>query len=177
MNLQNLINDVPVEGEYTLEGLDFITSGDQYLSFKLAEECYAVDILAVEEIRSWQEPTIIPNAPKEVIGVINMRGTIVPIVDLRIKFNVGQVSYTPTTVVIVLAIDTVDALRKVGFVVDAVEDVINAKAEEVKPYFELSGGIASRFVEGQINVNQAIVTVVNLRALHQFNDQSEVAYE
>jgi len=80
MDIQALAQDVPIEGEYTMEGVDFITSGEQYLTFLLSQEQYAVDILCVEEIRSWEQPTKIPNAPSYVKGVINMRGIIVPIV-------------------------------------------------------------------------------------------------
>lgn len=177
MNLQSLIDDVPVEGEYTLEGLDFITSGDQYLSFKLDDETYAVEILAVEEIRSWQTPTLIPNAPKDVKGVINMRGTIVPIIDLRIKFNVGEAHYDPMTVIIVLTIDCVDSTRKMGFVVDAVEDVINAQTSDIKPYFDIAGGIDSKYIEGLVNVNNAIVSLISLRPLHHLNDEQGASYE
>ena len=92
MDIQMLAEEVPVEGEYSLEGIDFITSGEQYLTFLLAKEQYAVDILCVEEIRSWENPTRIPNSPSYIKGVINMRGIIVPIVDLRMKFNITQIS-------------------------------------------------------------------------------------
>lgn len=170
MNLQSMVNEVPVEGEYTLEGIEFITSADQYLSFKLDDEIYAVEILAVEEIRSWQPPTLIPNAPSHVKGVINMRGTIVPIIDLRAKFNVGTVTYTPITVVIVLSIETEERTKKMGFVVDAVEDVINAPKEEIKPYFALSGGVDSKYIDGLINVNDGVVSLINLRTLHALDD-------
>ena len=77
MNIQAMAKDIPVEGEHSIEGVDFITSGDQYLTFLLEKEQYAVDILCVEEIRSWENPTIIPNAPGYIKGVINMRGVIV----------------------------------------------------------------------------------------------------
>lgn len=177
MNLQHLKDEIPVEGEVTLEGIDFITSADQYLSFLLADESYAVEILAVEEIRSWQKPTIVPNSPPEVMGVINMRGTIVPIIDLRVKFSIGEATYNQMTVIIVLSIEGNESTRKMGFVVDAVSDVVNASKEEVKPYFALAGGLDSQFVEGLVNVNSTVISLLNLTALHELDNHQGVKYE
>ena len=167
MNIQALADEIPVQGEHTLAGLDFITSGDQYLTFMLAKEHYAVDILCVEEIRCWENPTIIPNAPDHIKGVINMRGIIVPIVDLRQKFNIGELQYTATTVVIVLTIELVDEERKktIGFVVDAVSDVLNVEPNEVKPAPTFGTGIPIDFVNGLVNVGDGVVTVLNVNAL------------
>ena len=79
------------EGE--LEGIDFISSGEQFLSFILGKEHYAVDILCVKEIRGWENPTMIPHSEVYMKGVINIRGVIIPIVDLRLRFSVGEVMY------------------------------------------------------------------------------------
>lgn len=177
MNLQSLTNEVPVEGEYSLEGIDFITSADQYLSFKLGDESYAVEILAVEEIRSWQKPTLIPNSADDIKGVINMRGTIVPIIDLRIKFNISQADYSPMTVIIVLAIESENTTRKMGFVVDAVDDVINAQKDEIKPYFALAGGLDSQYIEGLVNVNNMVISLLNLTSLQVLNLEHGAHYE
>ena len=92
----------------------------EFLSFQLGTEEYAIDILKVQEIRGYEQPTSIANAPPFIKGVINLRGVIVPIVDLRIKLGLGSVEYTPFTVVIVLNV----AKRVVGIVVDSVSDVI-----------------------------------------------------
>jgi purine-binding chemotaxis protein CheW len=91
----------------------------EYLTFTLGSEEYAIDILKVQEIRGYEQPTLIANSPPFIKGVINLRGTIVPIVDLRIKFNLGKIEYTPFTVVIILNV----AGRVIGTVVDSVSDL------------------------------------------------------
>jgi purine-binding chemotaxis protein CheW len=165
MDIQALAKDIPEQGEQSLEGIDFISSGKQYLTFLLGEEQYAVDILCVEEIRSWEQPTVIPNAPKYVKGVINMRGIIVPIIDLRLRFKVGQPEYSELTVVIVLTVEVDDHTRTIGFVVDAVSDVLNAEDEEIKksPYF--GGLVPQSFIAGLINVGAKVVTLLNVETL------------
>ncbi|GAA0818939.1 chemotaxis protein CheW [Colwellia sp. D2M02] len=167
MNIQAMAQEIPPEGEHSLEGIDFIISGDQYLTFLLADEQYAVDILCVEEIRSWEKPTIIPNAPLCIKGVINMRGVIVPIVDLRIKFHVGEAVYLDTTVVIVLTYQSEDKSRTIGFVVDAVSDVLNVEEQEIKPAPAFGGSVAQQFIEGLINNDTNIVTLLNVAQLQQ----------
>nr|WP_252738810.1 chemotaxis protein CheW [Colwellia sp. D2M02] len=162
-----MAQEIPPEGEHSLEGIDFIISGDQYLTFLLADEQYAVDILCVEEIRSWEKPTIIPNAPLCIKGVINMRGVIVPIVDLRIKFHVGEAVYLDTTVVIVLTYQSEDKSRTIGFVVDAVSDVLNVEEQEIKPAPAFGGSVAQQFIEGLINNDTNIVTLLNVAQLQQ----------
>jgi purine-binding chemotaxis protein CheW len=165
MDIQMLAEEVPVEGEYSLEGIDFITSGEQYLTFLLANEQYAVDILCVEEIRSWENPTRIPNSPRYIKGVINMRGIIVPIVDLRMKFNIGEAIYSETTVVIVLTVETEEKTRTIGFVVDAVSDVLNVETNEIKPAPAFGGCVPQNYLDGLVNVGENVVTILNVKAL------------
>jgi len=167
MNIQEMAGDVPVEGEHSLEGIDFITSGDQYLTFLLDEEQYAVDILCVEEIRSWEIPTKIPNAPSYVKGVINMRGIIVPIIDLRLKFTIGEAVYLETTVVIVLTYQDEESARTIGFVVDAVSDVLNAEQSDIKPAPVFGGCVGQQYIDGLINSEAKVVTLLNVLALQQ----------
>jgi purine-binding chemotaxis protein CheW len=167
MNIQAMAQDIPVEGEHSIEGVDFITSGDQYLTFLLADEQYAVDILCVEEIRSWETPTKIPNAPGYIKGVINMRGVIVPIVDLRLKFGIGEASYLETTVVIVLTYQNDDKSRTIGFVVDAVSDVLNVESVDIKPAPAFGGCVSQQFIDGLINSEQKVVTILNVAHLQQ----------
>src|SRR6185369_18058551 len=104
---------------------DQLTS--EFLTFTLGDEEYAIDILKVQEIRGYEPPTMIANAPPFIKGVINLRGIIVPVVDLRIKFNLGKIEYTPFTVVIILNV----AGRVVGAVVDAVSDVISLTPAQI----------------------------------------------
>ena len=101
----------------------------EFLAFKLGDEEYGIDILRVQEIRSYEQPTAIANAPSFMKGVVNLRGTIVPIIDMRLKFSLSNASYDDFTVVIVLNIGK----RVVGMVVDAVSDVISLSPENIRP--------------------------------------------
>jgi len=115
------------------------TSIREFLAFKLGAEEYGIDILRVQEIRSYEAPTRIANAPPFVKGVVNLRGVIVPIVDLRLKFNLERADCNSVTVVIVLNI----AERVMGVVVDAVSDVITLASEHLRPVPEFNSAVAS----------------------------------
>src|SRR5205085_4790837 len=110
---------------------------NQYLSFRLGREEYGIDILRVQEIRSYEAPTRIANAPHFIKGVVNLRGVIVPIVDMRLRFALADVQYNAFTVVIILNI----ASRTVGMVVDSVSDVLELANEEIKAAPEFNGAI------------------------------------
>ena len=116
-----------------------VTNIREFLAFKLGAEEYGIDILRVQEIRSFERPTRMANAPEHILGVVNLRGVIVPIVDMRIKFNLSTVNYDTFTVVIILNIGT----RVVGMVVDGVSDVITLSPEQLRPVPELSSAIGS----------------------------------
>ncbi len=106
-----------------------LTDIREFLAFKIANEEYGVDILRVQEIRSYEKPTTIANAPEHLKGVVNLRGVIVPIIDLRIKLGVAEVQYDHLTVVIVLSIGQ----RVVGAVVDSVSDVLTLEPSQLRP--------------------------------------------
>ena len=108
--------------EPTKEGSHIDEVGDQYLTFNLADEDYGIDILRVQEIRGWDEVTRLPNAPEYVRGVVNIRGTIVPVYDLRLKFHMPFREYTQNTVVIVIKTETPSGSKSIGVVVDAVAE-------------------------------------------------------
>jgi len=116
----------------------------EYLTFTLGEEEYAIDILKVQEIRGYDQPTLIANTPPFIKGVINLRGIIVPIVDLRLKLNLPRVEYTPFTVVIILNV----AGRVVGAVVDSVSDVLRLTPDEIRTAPEFSGAFDTRYIVG-----------------------------
>ena len=105
---------------------------DQYLTFMLNGEEYGVDILRVQEIKGWIPTTKIPNTPDYIRGVMNLRGAIVPIIDLRQRFAMPAIDYTATTVVIVLKVHNAGAERTIGFVVDAVSDVYNVSPDQFR---------------------------------------------
>ncbi len=116
----------------------------EFLSFKLGDEEYGIDILRVQEIRGYEQPTRIANAANFVKGVVNLRGVIVPIVDMRIRFGLAEVQYNGTTVTIVLNING----RTVGMVVDSVSDVLELDAAQIKAAPELNCAIDANFITG-----------------------------
>ncbi|MDZ4074354.1 MAG: chemotaxis protein CheW [Hylemonella sp.] len=118
------------------------TSIREFLAFKLGREEYGVDILRVQEIRSFEPPTRMANAPAFILGVVNLRGVIVPIIDMRIKFGMEEVKYDSFTVVIVLNIGK----QVIGMVVDGVSDVMTLTPEQLRPVPEFSGVIDNNHV-------------------------------
>jgi purine-binding chemotaxis protein CheW len=116
----------------------------EYLSFKLGAEEYGIDILKVQEIRGYEQPTRIANAPHFIKGVVNLRGVIVPIVDMRLRFGLPDVKYDSFTVVIILNV----AHRTVGMVVDSVSDVLELPAGQIKPAPEFNGAIDAAYITG-----------------------------
>ena len=137
------------------------TSLREFLAFKLGPEEYGIDILRVQEIRSYEEPTSIANAPAFVKGVINLRGVIVPIVDMRLKFNLDTVSYDSFTEVIVLNIGN----RVMGMVVDAVSDVITLTPEQLRPVPEFNSAIESDHLLAIGTIAQRMVILVDIEKL------------
>ena len=131
----------------------------------MADEEYGVDILAVQEIRGWEEATMIPNAPEYIRGVINLRGTIVPIMDLRIRFGLKQVEYSPVTVVIILKVENTNGERVMGIVVDVVSDVYTISDESTRRPPELTEDKNSGFIKGLVNVNEKMVILLDVNEL------------
>jgi len=133
----------------------------EYLTFTLAGETYGIDILKVQEIRGYDAVTRIANAPEFVKGVINLRGVIVPIIDLRIKFKVGEVSYHQFTVVII-----VNVLGKVvGIVVDGVSDVVELSGDQIKPPPDFGGALDTRYLTGLGTLNDEMLILVDIEKL------------
>ena len=116
----------------------------EYLSFKLGAEEYGIDILKVQEIRGYEQPTRIANAPSFIKGVVNLRGVIVPIVDMRMRFGLADVQYNAFTVAIILNV----AGRTVGMVVDSVSDVLELDNSQLRPAPEFHGAVDSSYITG-----------------------------
>lgn len=133
----------------------------EFLTFTLGDEEYAIDILKVQEIRGYEKPTLIANAPTFIKGVTNLRGTIVPIIDLRIKFNLGKVEYTAFTVVIILNL----AGRVVGVVVDSVSDVIMLTPAEIRPAPDFSATFDTKYIRGLAKHEERMVIVTDIEKL------------
>lgn len=151
--------------ELMTQGSAAINDGDavasEYLTFTLGSEEYAIDILKVQEIRGYEKPTLIANAPSFIKGVINLRGIIVPIVDLRIKFNLGKIEYTPFTVVIILNV----AGRVIGTVVDSVSDVISLSAGQIRQAPDFSGSFDTKYILGLSSVDSRMLIVTDIERL------------
>lgn len=139
--------------------------GDQFLTFILAGEEYGVDILRVQEIRGWTRTTSIPNAPHYLRGVINLRGTIVPIIDLRERFGMPSLEYGATTVVIVVRAQGLQRDRIMGIVVDAVSEVYSLRAADLQPPPDLGNVIDEQFLQGLATVDEKMVILLDIDRL------------
>lgn len=133
----------------------------QFLTFQLDDEEYGVEILRVQEIKGYTRVTPIPNAPPEVKGVMNLRGTVVPIVDLRTRFGLTPAEYTRFTVIVVVTVGT----KVVGLVVDAVSDVMNVTTDSLVPTPDLGVGVDTSFLTGMARTGERLVTLLNIDRL------------
>lgn len=146
-------------------------TGQEFLTFALGNEEYGIDILKVQEIRGYDKVTQIVNAPGFIKGVINLRGTIVPIIDLRLKFRLGSAEYTAFTVVIILNVSN----RVVGVVVDSVSDVIQLDPEEIREAPPLHGEMDTRFIRGLATLDERMVILMDIETLMSSPDMALVA--
>lgn len=147
--------------DFSSQKSDESEGAQEFLTFTLGEESYGLDILAVKEIRGYESVTKIANAPDFIKGVINLRGDIVPVVDLRIKFNVGKPTYNEFTIVIVLHIHG----RIVGIVVDGVSDVVSLKKDQLRPPPDFGVAFDSRYLLGLTTINEQMIVLVEINQL------------
>jgi purine-binding chemotaxis protein CheW len=138
----------------------------EFLTFRLGEEEYAIDILKVQEIQGYGGVTKIARAPEFIKGVINLRGTIVPIIDLRERFGVGDLTYDEFTIVIILHLTH----RTVGVVVDSVSDVIKLGEEAIRPAPSFNAAVDTRFIQGLADTDESMLIVLDIDGL--MNDAS-----
>lgn len=138
-----------------------IVEKKEFLSFSLGREEYCIDILKVQEIRGYEMVTPIPNTPAYMKGVINMRGIVVPIIDLRIKLNLESVEYNQFTVIVILSIRG----RIVGVVVDSVSDVLGFQPEDIKEAPQLGAAIKTDYIEGLVTIDERMLIIVNIEKL------------
>jgi len=150
------------EGSITVKGSGSAAAGGgEYLTFRLGAEEYGIDILRVQEIRSYEPPTRIANAPAFLKGVVNLRGVIVPIVDLRLKLGCETAEYNDFTVVIVLNLRG----RVVGAVVDSVSDVLELAGEAIRPAPPTGGAIDTSYITGIGSVAERMLILIDIEAL------------
>jgi len=139
---------------------------NQYLTFILGGEEYGIDILSVQEIRGWEPATVLPNTPDYMLGVINLRGNVVPVVDLRKRFSLAKAEFGHTTVVIVVKVAEESGMERiVGLVVDAISDVYNIPKEDVCDAADLGGVIAAEYLAGLATVDENMIILLNVDLL------------
>lgn len=159
MNLQTEPT-IPASAE-ALHSMSEVAAISEWLTFKIGKEEYAIDILSVQEIRSYEQPTRIVNAPPLVKGVINLRGVIVPIVDMRVKFNLEDVSYNEFTVVIVLSIGS----RVVGMVIDGVSDVVTLEPSQIRQVPRLTGNNSTEHILGIGSLDERTLLLLDIHQM------------
>jgi purine-binding chemotaxis protein CheW len=149
------------------------TGAREYLTFRLDQEEYGIDILKVQEIRGYESPTRIANAPEFIKGVVNLRGTIVPIVDMRLKFHCAQAEYNSFTVVIILNLRN----RVVGIVVDSVSDVMELNADSVRAAPDIESAIDNNCILGLGSVGERMLILLDIEKLMSGVDMGLVAVD
>ncbi len=134
---------------------------NQFLTFSLSEEEYGVDILKVQEIKGYVPTTRIPNSPPEVVGVLNLRGTIVPIVDLRRKFGMDSVEYTPFTAIVVVVVRD----RVMGMIVDSVSEVVNIPSSDIQAAPDFGNSMNTSMLQGMAKLGETLITLLDIETV------------
>lgn len=163
--IENVFTDQVQSIAANERGVSSEDKGSQFLSFDVGGEEFAVNILSVQEIRGWEMPTFLPNSPRYIKGVLNLRGTIVPVMDLRNRFRFKQAEYLDTTVIIILKVTKDEKERLMGCVVDGVSDVFNMQDSEIGDVPDYGSGVDSRFTAGVMTVEEHAVTLLELSNL------------
>ena len=165
-----------------MSGLQSIKKSDiknvdtEFLTFRLGDEDYGADILRVQEIRGWEMVTRIPNSPIYVKGVLNLRGSIVPIMDMRQRLGMDVRDYSKDTVVIVLRVKSESSQRNVGIVVDEVSDVLHTQQANIRNAPQFGGGIPIEYITGLVDADGKMVMLIDVDKLlgkHPEVDQEE----
>ena len=144
----------------------------QYLSFLLDGEEYGVDILRVQELRGWTPVTRMPDMPEYMQGVLNLRGAIIPVVDLRLRFGLKTKEYGPTTVVIVVHVDRGRTERVMGIIVDAVSETYTLALDQIQPAPKVGSVINSDFITGLVAENERMIVLLDIDALMNSDEMS-----
>jgi purine-binding chemotaxis protein CheW len=147
--------------DYNANNAGAAAAAEQYLTFRLDQLDYGIPIIKVQEIRGWTPVTSLPNSPPYIRGVLNLRGTIVPIIDLRLRFGLKEAVYDTFTVIIVVNVGE----RLAGMVVDAVSDVVTLAAEQRRPAPEFEGQASRRFVQGLAQVEEKLLVLLDIDKL------------
>jgi purine-binding chemotaxis protein CheW len=141
----------------------------QFITFAIGDDQYGVDIMAVREIKGWSDITHLPNQPEYVRGVLNLRGVIVPIIDLRCRFGQGITEASPTHIVIIVQI----ANRPVGLLADRVLDIVSFESSKVQPVPRIAAASRVNFLAGLVTVDETMIALMDLRYLLSFSNDGE----
>jgi purine-binding chemotaxis protein CheW len=137
----------------------------QYLTFMLGSEEFGVDILRVQGIQGWESATPIPNSPDYVLGVTNLRGSVVPIIDLRCRFELADQEFGPTTVVIVVKVESPTQDRTIGMVVDGVSEVYSVDTEEIQSPPDFGSNVDTRYIKGLATMDERLLILLDIDEL------------
>lgn len=155
------------------DSLTHLSSVDQYLTFGIGDEDYGIRILSVQEIRGWETVARVPNTPAYIKGVLNLRGTAVPVVDLRMRMELSNPKYDNTTVVIVVRAELNGDERIAGIVVDNVSDVMNARSDEIKKTPDFGNRVNVEFISGLVDVGGKMVMLLDVDTFMRHPDLYE----
>ncbi len=168
--------------ESTIDRTSHANDTHQFLTFALGQEEYGVEILNIQEIKGFSTITPLPNAPIFIKGVLNLRGTIVPIIDLRKKFGLPEVELTKFTVIVVVQVQgrptgggQVGQKRTMGFIVDAVSDVLNVVDDDIQPTPELHGQVDTSFINGLAKAGEKLVILLDIEKVLTVADAAATA--
>ncbi len=151
----------------TAEAIE-VEQSQQFLTFTLADQVYGVDLFKIQEIRGYTPPTPIPNVQKHIQGVMNLRGTVLPVIDLRIKFGLQAAEYDKFTVIVIAMV----ADKMVGLLVDAVSDVLQVSKQSMREAPDFGAAVDTRFIHGVFETKDHLAIALNLEKLL---DEDEVA--
>ena len=146
----------------------------QYLSFTVEDEDYGVNILRVQEIRGWEEVREIPNTPEYIKGVLNLRNSVIPIIDLRIRLGQSEVEYKPTTVIIVLSVEYDDNKHVVGIVVDSVSDVLDVNSSDIKSAPNFGTNIDTKYICGMFMSGERMIVLMDADKLLNLEEMTSL---
>ncbi|WP_269586086.1 chemotaxis protein CheW [Roseibium sp. Sym1] len=164
--------DNPLQDEVSREASPVESRNiQQFISFKVGDEEFAIDIMAVREIKGWTATAPLPNQPEYNLGVLNLRGTIVPTFDLRCRFGMGRTKTTPYHVVIIASVQE----RTIGLLVDAVSDILTVNEDQIRPVPDMERITAAEFLSGIITVEESMVVLLSLEKLFHRGETSSSA--
>lgn len=156
-----------------IEEEHFNTDSEQFLTFMLAGEEYGVEILSVQGVQGWSKTTPIPNTPDYILGVINLRGAIVPIIDLRKRFELETIPYGSTTVVVVVKVTNEESERTVGIVVDGVSEVYRLDNKDIQAPPEFGDAVKTEYIKGLATADEKMIILLEINKLISFDVISE----